>query len=203
MLALNKEKFLQENIEMLTAEKNELKEKNFKLKEEAQELEEKARQLEQKVKEQEFNHKRKVLDLQSELNTALDKIDRYESEIEQKELLDERLKIAEKIKTKVETEMVNSKAAYEQKINELSDQLNTMRTLNQEFKQKINEMEGEVYYAGSTLTEKDSNIERLAKEKDRLEKENEELSKLNRDVMQQVKKTALFEEVLTIFFLNR
>lgn len=199
MLSYNKEKMLHANNDVLVAEKNEIMEKNLKLKNEIQALEDQIRQQEQKAKEQEFNYKRKIMELQNELNSTLDKLDRLQSEVDQNELLNERLNLAERIKSKVESENVYLKTSHEEKITELNDQIHNLKTLNQEYKVKVRELEEDISVLRETISEYEAKVERLNREKndanlktERSNKERDEYLALNQEITMQVK--ALREE---------
>ena len=70
-----------------------------------------------------------------------DRYNELQREIQNKEILGEKLSITERMKTQVEDELIQVKTNYGYHFTELGDQVKTLKKLNEEFKDKIHESE--------------------------------------------------------------
>ena len=193
LLAVNKEKFLQNNIEMLTNERNEYKERANYHREQANLLEDQLREKDRGAKEEIFSMRRQILDLQSDLKVSEDAKQQLERELEERRSLEDRLRMTDRLKDKAENDLANVKADYEGQIDELVDQMRTLQKLNQEFKSKITDQDIEYTNQINTLSEKESIINKLTNEKALLENkirqlqsDNDELKKFNERISSQL-----------------
>ena len=153
LLAMNKEKFLQNNIEMLTNERNEYKERASHLRDQVNQLEDQLRERDRGSKEEIFSMRKQILDLQSELKVSEDAIQHLERDLDERRSLEEKLRLAEKLKEKIENQLIETKTGYESRIDELVDQLRTLKRLNEEFKLKISDQELDYTMNTNTLAE--------------------------------------------------
>jgi len=193
LLAVNKEKFLQNNIEMLTNERNEYKERANYHREQSNLLEDQLREKDRGAKEEIFTMRRQILDLQSDLKVSEDGKQQLERELEERRALEDRLRMTDRLKEKAENDLANIKADYEGQIDELVDQLRTLQKLNQEFKAKITDQELEYGTQINALSERESMINKLNNEKallenkiSKLQGENDELKKFNDKISSQL-----------------
>ena len=153
LLAVNKEKFLQNNIEMLTNERNEYKERTTYLRDQINQLEDQLRERDRGSKEEIFSLRKQILDLQSDLKYTEDIKQQLEKDLEERKALEDRLRMTDRLKEKVESDFVNVKADYEAHIDELMDQVRTLQKLNEEFKLKISDQELEYNMQANALAE--------------------------------------------------
>lgn len=153
LLAVNKEKFLQNNIEMLTNERNEYKERTTYLRDQINQLEDQLRERDRGSKEEIFSLRKQILDLQSDLKYTEDIKQQLEKDLEERKALEDRLRMTDRLKEKVESDFVNVKADYEAHIDELMDQVRTLQKLNEEFKLKISDQELEYNMQANSLAE--------------------------------------------------
>jgi len=153
LLAVNKEKFLQNNIEMLTNERNEYKERTTYLRDQINQLEDQLRERDRGSKEEIFSLRKQILDLQSDLKYTEDIKQQHEKDLEERKALEDRLRMTDRLKEKVESDFVNVKADYEAHIDELMDQVRTLQKLNEEFKLKISDQELEYNMQANSLAE--------------------------------------------------
>ena len=153
LLAVNKEKFLQNNIEMLTNERNEYKERAGYLRDQLNQLEDQLRERDRGSKEEIFTMRKQILDMQSELKMLEDNKQQLERELEERRTLEDRMRMTERLKEKVEHDLVNNRADYEGRIDELVDQLRTLQRLNEEFKLKISDQDLDYNTLSNSLAE--------------------------------------------------
>jgi hypothetical protein len=143
LLSVNKEKLLQQNIENLTIERNELKQKLQENKKGVSSLEEALRETERKGKEEIFSLRKQIIDLQSDLKCLEDENKENKLAAQKRYELEDRLEAVERKKVLYEQEVQEKMKLSQLKIDELNEQLQMMKRLNTEFKQKINQSEGE------------------------------------------------------------
>lgn len=153
LLAVNKEKFLQNNIEMLTNERNEYKERAGYLRDQLNQLEDQLRERDRGSKEEIFTMRKHILDLQSELKVAEDSKQYLEKQLDERRALEDKLKMSEKLREKVENDLVNLRTDYEGQMDEIIEQLRTLQKLNEEFKSKISEQEYDYHMQANALSE--------------------------------------------------
>ena len=91
---MNKEKFLQNNVEMLTNERNEYKERASHLRDQVNQLEDQLRERDRGSKEEIFSMRKQILDLQSELKVSEDAIQHLERDLDERRSLEEKLPLS-------------------------------------------------------------------------------------------------------------
>lgn len=124
---------------MLTNERNEYKERSSYLRDQLNQLEDQLRERDRGSKEEIFSMRKQILDLQSELKMSEDIKQHIEKELDERKVLEDKMRVTERLKEKIENEFVNNKAEHEGRIDEFMDQLRTLQRLNEEFKLKISD----------------------------------------------------------------
>lgn len=144
LLAVNKEKLLQNNIETLNHERNDFREKAMTYKKQLNEMEETQRDGDRKHKEEIFSMRKQIMDLQNDFKSLEEENAEIKNKLQQKIEFENKADFLEHKKAQLEREIIDVRAEYHAKLEELADQLQTMKKLNYEFKQKINELEIEL-----------------------------------------------------------
>ena len=88
--------------------------------------------------------KKQIIDLKNDLKIVESERDQFMTASQKSVQYEEKLEKSERFKSQAEDELKRSKTRYESEIEELHDNLKTLRQLNTEFKLKISELEDEM-----------------------------------------------------------
>lgn len=184
-LAMNRIRFLQENIERATNEKKEALTKNAEIQKEIKKLEEALRAEKSKTKDQNLNEKSRISELEAQLSRQNTRYQQLQSEFEElQQELTKKLKAAENEKRNAQEELTESKQRASDQIQALKDEIHYLQELNRKSEQKFKALEGEyssesrrVSDAVNMLSEKEDQLRQAEEEVYRLIDEKETLEK--------------------------